>query len=106
MPAAVPTVAAFKEFSKLVDSETDNTIERCINIGVNQVSRICATSYSSLPESDEIEEAVFIIALARLNSKGFPSRAIRESIEGEVLSLLSGHIDLVKQTAYVKDGDL
>ena len=99
-------VSDFRLFSKIGDSEPDTEIQAYLTIAENQVSRITATAFADLPDDPEVGLAVKLLALCYINQRSFPSKAIKEAVNTQVLSLLGGVIDTGKLTIYQTDEDI
>ena len=91
------TTADFRAFSKIGDSESDSELQDYINTAESQISRICATAYSDIPDNPSVVLATKLLVLNYINSKSFPSKIIQDAVMNQCRALLGGSIDVEKQ---------
>ena len=107
LPSKDVSVTFFREWSKVGDNEPESLLEFYRDIAQKQIERICGIdSFADLPDDNSLAMATMLLMLDMINQKSFPSKAITESVNKRVLSLVSSHIDMAKQTVFTRDKDL
>ena len=97
----------FRAFSKITeDSINDTQLQSFVSAAEAQASRICATPYQQLPDSESLIKATQILCLALINQTSFPSKIIMDATMQQARSLLSDVIDIEKQTVFQTSEDL